>query len=112
MSDEMMTAGGDRLFDTGLAPTIRSGMEFAQRLATVSREGVRMMPGASEVMARTALRAALASVTAALASATAQCRRASPPADIEAITDGSGRMIYRCSHPSPHSWTLDGNPLP
>lgn len=30
-------------------------------------------------------------------------------AEIDLISDGSGRLIYRCHHDPAHEWDLDGN---
>ena len=30
-------------------------------------------------------------------------------ADIDLISDGSGKLIYRCHHSPAHEWDLDGN---
>jgi hypothetical protein len=67
--------------------------------------------GARDALLDSAFSAGMQSLNAMLAVAKARCRRAAPPADIEAVTDTSGKLIYRCQHKSPHSWALDGTPL-
>lgn len=51
-------------------------------------------------------------VNALLATSSARCRQnPPPPADIEMVTDETGRLVYRCQHTTPHSWKLDGTPI-
>ncbi len=42
----------------------------------------------------------------------ARCTKRNPPADLEIITDPSGKLVYRCLHFPAHEWDLEGNPLP
>ncbi|HJY18283.1 MAG TPA: hypothetical protein VJ353_11665 [Xanthobacteraceae bacterium] len=53
--------------------------------------------------------AALQAVNSLLAAASAKCTLSPPPpVDIDMITDGTGALIYRCQHKTPHRWKLDG----
>jgi hypothetical protein len=53
--------------------------------------------------------AALQAVNSLLAAASAKCTLSPPPpADVDMVTDGTGTLIYRCQHKTPHRWKLDG----
>lgn len=120
MTETMQTGQGVPLVDTPRWREISFGMEFAGLLAARHRREIEgseaahldSPPAAPRAATRMALTMALASVTAALAATTAQCRRSTPPADIEAVTDNAGNLIYRCTHATPHRWNLAGTPLP
>lgn len=106
---EMMQSGSEATLEQSpLWPALRQGTAFAAALG----ETPPLDAPVRQQMALNAMRVALASVSAALIAASAQCRRASPPADItEAVTNDEGSLVYRCSHAQPHYWKLDGTPI-
>src|SRR5690349_21533906 len=110
MSD-MMQAGSDLpLFETAEGQALTQGMRYAEALRATTPE--RQATDERPALSQRAMEIALASVSAALIAVSAQCRRASPAADItEAVTDSNGNLVYRCTHPTPHYWKLDGTPI-
>jgi hypothetical protein len=66
-------------------------------------------PGARTRLLDLALAASIGSVNALLAASAAICQRSQPPAEIDMISDGSGKLIYRCHHLKPHKWNLTGD---
>jgi hypothetical protein len=58
-----------------------------------------------------AFAASLQSVNALLASSSAMCHRASPPAQVDCVTDTTtSKLVYRCQHsPRWHEWGLNGD---
>lgn len=74
---------------------------------------MREVPPERMVAVSLAASAAAQTVTALLSAASVQCSRTRPTADIHTVLDSSsGKLIYRCDHPSPpHEWDLSGTPI-
>ncbi len=60
---------------------------------------------------RFAFLTALEAVNTGLVAASTKCTLAAPPADIDMVPSGTGKLIYRCQHARPHSWNLGGEQL-
>ena len=90
---------------------LTKSVELAAALHEASRPALRAFPLAPQVE-RLALLSAIHTVNSLLAVASAQCSLSPPPASIDMVTDASGELIYRCEHPDPHRWSLDGARLP
>jgi hypothetical protein len=71
-----------------------------------------VLPGSiTHEVQRMAALSAINTVSSLLVVAGAKCNLDVPPADIGAVTDSSGNLIYRCHHKQPHSWDLNGHKL-
>ena len=63
----------------------------------------------SRDLKRITILSAMHTANSLLVAARAKCNLAAPPADIDVLPDsGTGELVYRCEHPTPHKWNMNG----
>lgn len=91
-----------------LRPAILTGLEHVAALHSLQLNRA----AADQASLSDAFLSSLGSVNKLLAVAGAVCRIGAPPvADIQIVTDISGRLIRRCTHPAAHKWDMNGSPI-
>jgi hypothetical protein len=112
MTDMMQAESDVPLSTSALWPALQQGTAFAQSLAAALAAQPAVDAPVRGPLVQNAMRTALASVSTTLIAANAQCRRLLPPKPItEVVADGQNGMVYRCTHTTPHYFTLDGKPI-
>lgn len=89
---------------TGAVRTAAESVEAIRNAAGISLDDYVESP-----LYRTAVGAVAQTVSVMLHSLSARCTLQAPSANIDIVPDEKGNLIYRCQHPAPHEWGLDGS---
>jgi hypothetical protein len=85
-------------------------LQLLMRSVGIASSIVGVLPDSvSHELKRITMLSAMHTANSLLMAAHAKCTLAAPPADIDVLSDAStGQLIYRCEHPNPHKWNMNG----